>query len=385
MSRAYIPFHRYSFNHLEEEAVIQTLRSGWITRGPQVETFEKAICEYTQAKHALGLNSCTAGLHLALLSLDLRPGDEVITTPLTFVATVNMIVRCGATPVLADIDPNTLNISIEALEKAITPKTRAMIPVHLGGQPCDMKPIMELAKSHHLFVIEDAAHAIGAEYQGQRIGTIADVTVFSFYANKNITTGEGGMLTTEDAELMERLRPLALHGLSKDAWKRFSEGGYQHYLVEEPGFKYNMTDIQAALGNVQLAKCDDLIADRTRAVNYYQTHIKSPLLRMPSEIPQIRNPYHLFMILLQTEELKISRDQLIGLLHQKGIGTAVHYIPIHFHPFYQRLLPEAKVHLPIATDIAQKTLSLPLFPALTEAEQDYIIDTLEDILSTNKK
>jgi dTDP-4-amino-4,6-dideoxygalactose transaminase len=385
MSRAYIPFHRYSFNHLEEEAVIQTLRSGWITRGPQVETFEKAICEYTQAKHALGLNSCTAGLHLALLSLDLRPGDEVITTPLTFVATVNMIVRCGATPVLADIDPNTLNISIEALEKAITPKTRAMIPVHLGGQPCDMKPIMELAKSHHLFVIEDAAHAIGAEYQGQRIGTIADVTVFSFYANKNITTGEGGMLTTEDAELMERLRPLALHGLSKDAWKRFSEGGYQHYLVEEPGFKYNMTDIQAALGNVQLAKCDDLIADRTRAVNYYQTHIKSPLLRMPSEIPQIRNPYHLFMILLQTEELKISRDQLIGLLHQKGIGTAVHYIPIHFHPFYQRLLPEAKAHLPIATDIAQKTLSLPLFPALTEAEQDYIIDTLEDILSTNKK
>ncbi len=385
MSRAYIPFHRYSFNHLEEEAVIQTLRSGWITRGPQVETFENAICEYTQAKHALGLNSCTAGLHLALLSLDLQPGDEVITTPLTFVATVNMIVRCGATPVLADIDPNTLNISIESLEKAITPKTRAMIPVHLGGQPCDMKPIMDLAKTHHLFVIEDAAHAIGAEYQGQRIGTIADVTVFSFYANKNITTGEGGMLTTQDAELMERLRPLALHGLSKDAWKRFSEGGYQHYLVEEPGFKYNMTDIQAALGNVQLAKCDDLIAARTRAVNYYQTHIKSPLLRMPSEIPQIRNPYHLFMILLQTEELKISRDQLIGLLHQKGIGTAVHYIPIHFHPFYQRLLPEAKARLPIATDIAQKTLSLPLFPALTEAEQDYIIDTLEAILSSNKK
>jgi dTDP-4-amino-4,6-dideoxygalactose transaminase len=193
------------------------------------------------------------------------------------------------------------------------------------------------------------------------------------------------MLTTQDAELMERLRPLALHGLSKDAWKRFSEGGYQHYLVEEPGFKYNMTDIQAALGNVQLAKCDDLIAARARAVNYYQTHIKSPLLRMPSEIPQIRNPYHLFMILLQTEELKISRDQLIGLLHQKGIGTAVHYIPIHFHPFYQRLLPEAKARLPIATDIAQKTLSLPLFPALTESEQDYIIDTLEDILSSNKK
>jgi dTDP-4-amino-4,6-dideoxygalactose transaminase len=234
-------------------------------------------------------------------------------------------------------------------------------------------------------VIEDAAHAIGAEYQGQRIGAIADVTVFSFYANKNITTGEGGMLTTQDAELMERLRPLALHGLSKDAWKRFSEGGYQHYLVEEPGFKYNMTDIQAALGNVQLAKCDDLIAARSKAVNYYQRHLKSPLLRLPSEIPQIRNPYHLFMILLQTEELKISRDQLIGLLHQKGIGTAVHYIPIHFHPFYQRLLPEAKAHLPIATDIAQKTLSLPLFPALTEAEQDYIIDTLEAILSTNKK
>ncbi|MGE3725226.1 MAG: DegT/DnrJ/EryC1/StrS family aminotransferase [Candidatus Sericytochromatia bacterium] len=385
MSQAYIPFHRYSFNHLEEEAMIQTLRSGWITRGPQVEAFEKSICEYTHAKHALGLNSCTAGLHLALLSLDLQPGDEVITTPLTFVATVNMIVRCGATPVLADIDPNTLNISIEAIKKALTPKTRAIIPVHLGGQPCNMNPIMDLAKAHNLFVIEDAAHAIGAEYQGQRIGTIADVTVFSFYANKNITTGEGGMLTTQNAELMERLRPLALHGLSKDAWKRFSEGGYQHYLVEEPGFKYNMTDIQAALGNVQLAKCDELISARRKAVDYYKSHLRSPLLRIPSEIADIRNPHHLFMILLQTEALKISRDQLIGLLHQKGIGTAVHYIPIHFHPFYQRLLPDAATSLPVATDLAQRTLSLPLFPALTESEQDYIIENLETILSSNKK
>lgn len=385
MSRAYIPFHRYSFNHLEEEAVIQTLRSGWITRGPKVEAFEQALCEYTHANHALGLNSCTAGLHLALLSLDLQPGDEVITTPLTFVATVNMIVRCGAKPVLADIDPDTLNISVKAIEKAITAKTRAIIPVHLGGQPCDMDSIMALAKSHNLFVIEDAAHAIGAEYKGTKIGTIADVTVFSFYANKNITTGEGGMLTTQKSELMERLRPLALHGLSKDAWKRFSEGGYQHYLVEEPGFKYNMTDIQAALGIVQLSKCDDLISARTKAVNYYQANINSSLLKIPTEIPHIRNPYHLFMILLETERLKIGRDQVIHLLHQKGIGSAVHYIPIHFHPFYQRLLPEAKQHLPNATNIANRTLSLPLFPALTEAEQDYIIESLEFILNSHQK
>ena len=385
MSRAYIPFHRYSFNHLEEEAVIQTLRSGWITRGPKVEAFEQALCEYTHANHALGLNSCTAGLHLALLSLDLQPGDEVITTPLTFVATVNMIVRCGAKPVLADIDPNTLNISVEAIEKAITPKTKAIIPVHLGGQPCDMDSIMALAKSHNLFVIEDAAHAIGAEYKGIKIGTIADVTVFSFYANKNITTGEGGMLTTQNSELMERLRPLALHGLSKDAWKRFSEGGYQHYLVEEPGFKYNMTDIQAALGIVQLAKCDDLISARTKAAIYYQSNISNPLLKIPTEIPHIRNPYHLFMILLDTERLSIGRDQVINLLHQKGIGSAVHYIPIHFHPFYQRLLPEARAHLPIASDIANRTLSLPLFPALTESEQDYIIESLEHILNTHQK
>jgi dTDP-4-amino-4,6-dideoxygalactose transaminase len=385
MSRPYIPFHRYSYNHLEEEAIIKTLRSGWITRGPQVEAFEKAICDYTQSKYALGLNSCTAGLHLALLSLDLQPGDEVITTPLTFVATVNMIVRCGATPVLADIDPETLNISVSAIEHCISPKTRAIIPVHLAGQPCDLTSILDLAKSKNITVIEDAAHAIGAEYAGKRIGAISDMTVFSFYANKNITTGEGGMLTTDREDLIERLRPLALHGLSKDAWKRFSEGGYQHYLVEEPGFKYNMTDIQASLGLVQLAKCDDLIEKRSNCVSYYKKHLNSPYVKLPTEIAGIRHPYHLFMILLETEKLTITRDQLLGLLHQKGIGTAVHYIPIHFHPFYQKLFPQAMQDLPIATEVAYKTLSLPLFPTLLEEEQDYIISTLQNLLDTHRK
>lgn len=385
MSRNYIPLHKYSFNHLEEEAMLEALRSGWITRGPKVAAFEQAFQTYTQAEHALALNSCTAGLHLALLLLNLQPGDEVITTPLTFVATVNMIVASGATPVLADIDPNTLNISVPSVANHITQRTRAIIPVHLAGQPCDMSPIIKLAKENHLTVIEDAAHALGAEYHGKKVGTLSDLTVFSFYANKNITTGEGGMLTTQNAEWMSRLRPLSLHGLSKDAWKRFSEGGYQHYLVEEPGYKYNMTDLQAALGLVQLEKCDALRAKRQACVEKYVNAFQGLPVQIPLQIAEIRHAHHLFMFQLQEEQLRIQRDQLIGLLHQAGIGSAVHYLPIHFHPYYQRKWPDARKKLPVATQAGERLISLPLYPDLSSEDQEYIIDTLTDILKKNKK
>lgn len=385
MSRAYIPLHKYSFNHLEEEAVIDTLRSGWITRGPKVAEFEKAFQDYTCTENALALNSCTAGLHLALLMLNLKPGDEVITTPLTFVATVNMIVVSGATPVLADIDPHTLNISAQSIMDCITPKTRAIIPVHLAGQPCDMLPITEIAKNYHITVIEDAAHALGAEYHGKKIGGLSDITVFSFYANKNITTGEGGMLTTSNNEWISRLRPLSLHGLSKDAWKRFSEGGYQHYLVEEPGYKYNMTDLQAAIGLVQLKKCDALLAQRKALVDNYTNALQDLPIQIPRQIPNIRHAHHLFMFQLNKEELKIHRDQLIALLHEAGIGSAVHYLPVHFHPYYQRKWPDARKRLPIATKAGERLISLPLYPDLSFKDQEYIIEILRNLLIKNRK
>ena len=384
MTRSFIPFHKYSMDHEEEEAVIQTLRSGWITRGPRVQAFEQEFQNYTHAQHALALNSCTAGLHLALLALNLQPGDEVITTSLTFVATVNMILASGAVPVFADIDPETLNISVTAIEKVISPRTKVIIPVHLAGQPCDMEPIMALARAHGIYVIEDAAHAVGSEYYQQRIGSIADMTVFSFYANKNITTGEGGMLTTEQTAWAERLRPLSLHGLSKDAWKRFSDGEYKHYLVEEPGYKYNMTDLQAALGLVQLKKCDQFLEKRRLCAEYYAEHLAGLPLKIPRVIPNIRHSHHLFIILLQTEQIRLTRDQLITHLHQAGIGSAVHYIPVHLHPFYRKRWPEALEHLPFVTDISDRILSLPLFPDLQRADQDYILEVLSDLLKQHQ-
>ncbi|PIQ26743.1 UDP-4-amino-4,6-dideoxy-N-acetyl-beta-L-altrosamine transaminase [bacterium (Candidatus Blackallbacteria) CG17_big_fil_post_rev_8_21_14_2_50_48_46] len=381
MQQRQVPFHKYSFNHLEESAMIETLRSGWITRGPKVAEFETAFADYTSAKHALALNSCTAGLHLALIALNLQPGDEVITTPLTFVATVNMIVRSGATPVLADIDPATLNISVKEIEKKISAKTKAIIPVHLAGQPCDMQPILELARSKEIIVIEDAAHATGTEYHGQRIGAISDMSVFSFYANKNITTGEGGMLTTNHPEWDERLRPLSLHGLSKDAWKRFSEGGFKTYLVEEPGFKYNMTDIQAALGLVQLGKSEDFLEKRAQCAHFYRKELQELPVHIPTEIPNIRHSHHLFMLQLNEQKLSISRDQLIDQLHQRGIGSAVHYFPIHFHPFYQRLMPQAMQELPYATRAGQNLISLPIYPDLSQEDQNYVIQCVKEILN----
>ncbi|HEY9842979.1 MAG TPA: DegT/DnrJ/EryC1/StrS family aminotransferase [Candidatus Obscuribacterales bacterium] len=381
----YIHFHRYSIGPEEKAAVLDALDSGWITKGPRVAAFEEAFCAYTGAGHALALNSCTAALHLALLGFGIGPGDEVITTPLTFVATVNMIVMAGATPVLADIDPQTLNLDPKAVAAAITPRTRAIIPVHLAGQPCDLAPLLELAETHRLRVIDDAAHAVGASYQDRPIGAWCDATAFSFYATKNITTGEGGMLTSPHPEFMEKVRPLSLHGLSKDAWKRYSAEGFQHYLVDAPGFKYNMSDIQAAIGIEQLKKCDRFTELRRDCVSYYRQGLQDLPLRFQQDIPEIDHSQHLFALVLDSDRLSISRDQVLQELHAAGIGCAVHFIPVHFHPYYQRSLGLPEDALPHASRIGQQLLSLPLYPDLSRRDQDRVIDVLSQLLRQNLK
>lgn len=383
MTNTYIPFHRYSIGPEEKAAVLAALDSGWITKGPKVAEFEQAICEYTQAQQALALNSCTAGLHLAMLALNIGPGDEVITTPLTFVATVNMIEAVGATPVLIDVDLKTFNLDAQQIEAAITPRTKAILPVHLAGQPCDLAPIIELAASQKIAVIDDAAHAIGASYKGKKIGAWCDATVFSFYATKNITTGEGGMLLSPHESLIEKARPLSLHGLSKDAWKRYSSEGFQHYLVQAPGYKYNMNDIQAAMGIEQLKKCDDLTAQRKAKVEYYHQHLQDLPLDFQQPLPEMEHAYHLFPVSLRLDELNISRDQVLSELHQAGIGCAVHFIPVHFHPYYQSRFTHSA--LPNANHLGQSFISLPLFPALTQSQQDRVIEVLSHILTTAQR
>ncbi len=384
-SHEYIHFHRYSMDQQEKDAVIAALESGWITKGPKVAEFEANFKAYTQSDHALALNSCTAGLHVAMLAMGIGPGDEVITTPLTFVATVNMILAVGAEPVLVDIDPHTLNIDVNTIESAITPKTRAIIPVHLAGQPCDLDPILALAKAHNIYVIDDAAHAVGAFYKDRPIGSLCDATAFSFYATKNITTGEGGMLTSPHAELMERARPLSLHGLSQDAWKRYSQTTFQHYLVNEPGYKYNMTDIQAALGIVQLTKCERFTTARAQRVERYRAALKDLPLHFQAPIPQIRHAHHLFPVQLHMDALSQSRDEILTALQGAGIGCAVHFIPVHKHPFYQKRLAHQLDNLPHADRAGESLLSLPLYPDLSETAQDRVIDVLGDVLTQAKR
>jgi UDP-4-amino-4,6-dideoxy-N-acetyl-beta-L-altrosamine transaminase len=376
MKTNYLPYHQPLIEKDEIEEIIDTLKSGWLTMGPKTIEFEKLITEYTGAKHAIAVNSCTAALHLSLIALSIGKGNEVITTPFTFASTGNVIVHTGAKPVFVDITKDTYNIDPEKINEAITPKTKAIIPVHYAGQPCDMKTIMEIAEDNNLIVIEDAAHAIGAEYKNKKIGTFGTTTCFSFYVTKNMTTGEGGAITTDDDKLADKLRVLRLHGISKDAWKRYSEKGSWYYDIEECGWKYNMTDMQASLGIHQIKKLDKLIEKRKEYTNIYNKELnKANGIIIPYEMPNVKHAYHLYPILLKN----YNREDFINKMHEKGIGCSVHFIPLHLHPFYQQTFKFKRGDFPNAEWVYEKEISLPLYPKMEMRDILYVIKAIKEI------
>jgi dTDP-4-amino-4,6-dideoxygalactose transaminase len=362
------------------DEVADTLRSGWITTGPKTKLFEAAFTNLVQAPDALGLNSCTAGLHLGLKALGVQPGDEVITTPMTFCACANVIEHLGAAPRFVDVEPDTLNIDPAKIEDAITRRTRAILAVHYAGHPADLDPIYELAGRYQLGVIEDAAHAVPARYKGRLIGSGQNPVAFSFYATKNLTTGEGGMLTGSP-ELLARARTLGLHGMSRDAWKRYGPGGSWFYSVDEPGFKYNMTDVQAAMGLAQLRKLDGFQARRREIVACYRRAFSEvEALELPVERAEVDHAWHLYVLRLRPGLLSIGRDRFIEELTARNIGTSVHFIPLHLQPYYRQKYQYLPTALPVAYDSYQRMLSLPLHPMLRDDDVADVIAAVLDIV-----
>ena len=332
----FLPFHVPDIGDDEIQSVVETLRSGWLTTGPKVRQFEADFANFVGCQHAVAVNSGTAALHLALDAVGIKDGDEVIVPTMTFTATAEVVLYFKAMPVLVDCETDTLNIDPDQIESKITSKTRAIIPVHIAGQPCDMDRILQIARRYNLKVIEDAAHALPALSRGKMVGTIGDITCFSFYATKTITTGEGGMATTGSPEWAERMRIMSLHGISKDAWKRYSNEGSWYYEVHSPGYKYNLTDIAAAIGIEQLKKCERFWHARRRiAARYDEAFADLPELQRPTPASDVQHAWHLYVIQLKLERLRIDRNQFIEALKAKGIGTSVHFIPLHLHPLYR--------------------------------------------------
>lgn len=375
-----VPFHQAAVGEEEVQAAAEAIRSGWLTMGPRTIEFEKKFAAYVGAKHAVAVSSCTAALHLALDAIGLGPGDEVLVPAITFTSTGETVVYCGARPVLVDVDPVTLNISPEDAERRITPRTRAVIPVHLAGQPCDMEEVHQLAKRHHLQVIEDAAHAVPASYRGTPIGALSETTCFSFYATKTLACGEGGMLTTDNDAIAERVRIMRLHGIGRDAWNRYTSEGSWYYEVLEAGYKYNMTDVQAAIGLVQLAKCDRMRAMRAAiARRYDEAFATVPMLEIPSQRNDRESALHLYPLRLNLQQLTISRAEFIRELAGRGIGTSVHFIPLHLHPYYRDRYGYKPDDLPVAARQYQRYLSLPLFPYMTDEQVQHVVRSVCEI------
>ncbi|MEO8395532.1 MAG: DegT/DnrJ/EryC1/StrS family aminotransferase [Chloroflexota bacterium] len=377
--RDFLPFSPPNITEEEIDAVVDTLRSGWITTGGKTNQFEKTFAEYIGAPAALALSSCTAGLHLAVRILDLKPSDEVITTTLTFCSSVHVIEHVGAKPILVDVEADTLTIDPARIAAAITPNTKAILPVHYAGHPAEMDAIMQLAREHDLRVIEDAAHSLPATYHGQKVGTIGDMTAFSFYATKNLTTGEGGMLTGSP-EYIDRARLFSLHGMNRDAWKRYTAAGSWYYEVVEAGFKYNMTDMQAALGLVQLRRLEAMQARRREVVQTYNAAFADlPQLQTPIAREGIGHAWHLYVLRLNLDTLTIDRGQFIDELKRRNIGTSVHFIPVHLHPYYRDKYGYQPEDFPVAYGEYQRMLSLPLHSSLSEADLESVTEAVRDV------
>ena len=380
MAEHRIPFVKVQLDDADIQAVEGVLRSGWLTTASQVKALEEELAAYTGAKFVNAVNSATAAMHLALAAWDVGPGDEVITSPYTFTATANVVIHCGATPVLVDVRESDANMDPELIERAITPNTKVILPIHIAGEPCDMDAIMDIASRHNLKVLEDAAHAIGTIYKGRPVGSVSDAAAFSFYANKTMTTGEGGALATDDEELSLRVRRLTLHGMSRDAYNRYGAGGTWRYDIEEFGFKDNLTDIAAALGRTQLQKLESFIEERTRVAQRYFANLRDEEhLILPAFTEENRHPWHIFMIRVK-DTAPVTRDEVIAGLTERGIGTSVHFIPLHYHTAYKKLGRWQEGDFPVAERFFAGEITLPMYPELTNAEVDDVCQALREIL-----
>lgn len=381
-----IPFFLPAIGEEEIQSVVETLRSGWLTTGPRTKEFERRFAERTGARHALAVNSATSALHLALEALGVRAGDEVLVPTMTFASTAEVVVHLGARPVLVDCLPDTLCIDPDQIEGKITARTKVVMPVHYGGQPCEMDRILEIARRRNLRVVEDAAHALPARYGERVVGTIGDVTCFSFYANKTITTGEGGMVTTDSDDLADRMRIMSLHGISRDAWKRFSAEGSWYYEILAPGYKYNMTDIAASLGVHQLARCDEFWELRQERARWYDAGLGGlSELHLPRVLSGRQHAWHLYVVQIVPELLSIDRNEFIRRLNAAGIGTSVHYTPLHMHPYYRDVWGYQPDDLPAARGAYDRIISLPLHPKLSRTDSDFVVETVRRIIGESRR
>jgi dTDP-4-amino-4,6-dideoxygalactose transaminase len=377
MRKDFLVFGQPLIEEPEITEVVNSLRAAWPGTGPKVSEFEELVSEYKGVKHAIAVNSCTSGLHLSCLALELEPGDEVITTPLTFCATVNAIIHAGGTPVLADIDPETLNIDPKEICRKITNRTKALLPVHFAGRPCEMSEILAIAEQHGLRVIEDCAHAIETMYHGAHAGTMGDCGVLSFYSTKNVTTGEGGMILTNDSSVASWLKLMSQQGVTTDAWQRLSAEEYKHYDVAEVGFKYNMMDLQAAIGIHQLERVERCWQRRQEIWNRYNDAFRELPIEVPSQPAEgTRHALHLYTLLIDKEECGVSRDEFIVRLHHDNIGVGVHYRQIADHSAYQKRFNWRPEHWPVAERVGRQIVSLPLSPKLSDVDVEDVIDSV---------
>ncbi len=382
----FLPLSRPWIGAEEKQEVMDTLNGVWLSRGPKVSQFEEDFKNYTRANHAIAVCSCTAALHVSIVAAGVKEGDEVITSPITFPATTNAVLYERATPVLVDVDPRTFNINPDLIEKRITPRTKAIIPVHIAGQPCDMNRIMEIADRHNLVVIEDAAHAVGARYGEQHVGTISDAGCFSFYASKNLVTGDGGMITAADDKFADFARVISLHGMSTSAWKRYSKEGTPNWELVYPGFKYNMTDIEASLGIHQLRKVEQITSLREEWSNVYDKLLADiPEITLPYRAPGRRHACHLYVITLNLDRLTVTRDQFMQMLKAENIGCGIHFVSVHLQPYYQNRFGYKREDYPNAVWLSDRILSLPLFPQMTEADVQDVARGVHKVIARTRR
>ena len=386
MRQNFLPFALPDLDETEFLEVKDALASGWVTTGPKTKQFEAEFAAAVGAKHAVAVNSCTAAMHLALEAIGLKAGDEVITTPYTFAATAEVIRYFDARPVLVDVEPRFFNIDPGLIERAITGRTKAIIPVHIAGQPACLDEIHAIARSHHLPVIEDAAHAFPAKHKGRMIGGLSEFTCFSFYATKTITTGEGGMVCTENDAWADRCRVMCLHGISKDAWKRYTAEGSWYYEIIAPGFKYNMTDVAAAMGIAQLRKAGAMFERRKEIARRYRAAFAPlPELQLPEEQPGGQHAWHLYMLRLNLDRLRIDRARFVEELKKRNIGASVHFIPLHIHPYYRETFGYKPGDLPVAYGEYLREVSLPIFSKMSVDDIQSVIDAVGGIVAEFKR